>query len=112
MRASSFFKPRKSASSTSIFAAVILAVMLVAYAQDAVASAPEWLRAAAQASLPKYAEETNAVVLLDEQITTVTDAGEIKTLYRRAYKILRPEGRGLAVVPVHFDAETRLTRLK
>ena len=76
------------------------------------ASAPEWLRAAAQTPLPKYADDTDAVLLLSEQITTVTDAGEIRTLYRRAYKVLRPGGRDRGVVAVYFDDETRLTELK
>lgn len=76
------------------------------------AAVPEWLRAAARTPLPKYPEDTNAVLLLNEQITTVTDTGEIKTLYRRAYKILRPEGRDRGLVAVYFDNETSLTHLK
>jgi len=50
--------------------------------------------------------------LLDEQVTTVADSGEIKTLYRRAFRILRPEGRKRKMLAVHFDGETRLTYLK
>jgi hypothetical protein len=56
-------------------------------------TAPEWMRAAAHQTLPEYSKDTVAVVLLDEQQTTVKDNGEIETKYRRAYKILRPEGR-------------------
>lgn len=57
--------------------------------------APEWLRAAAQEKLPEYPkqEEAVAIVLLDEQQTTVKDKGEIEIRIRRAYKILRPEAR-------------------
>jgi len=66
----------------------------------------------ARASLPSYPEDTKAVMLWNEQITTVSDNGEIKTLYRRAYKILRPQGRGLGTVTVYFDNETRLTYFK
>jgi hypothetical protein len=42
----------------------------------------------------------------------VQDDGEIKTRYRKAYKILRPGGRGYGIVSVYFDNETRLTFLK
>src|SRR5437899_895658 len=73
---------RRTARLTLSFLAVALVCAL-----NAVASAPEWLRGAAQAPLPKHADDTDAVLLLSEQVTTVTDAGEIRMLYRRAYKI-------------------------
>ncbi len=41
-------------------------------------------------------------MLLSEQITTVKDSGEIETLYRVAYKILRPAGREFGKVDVFF----------
>ena len=75
------------------------------------AAVPEWLRAA-RTSLPDYPEDIAAVMLLNEQATTVTKAGEIKTRHRRAYKILRVEGRKYGTVVVYFDNETRLTSLK
>jgi hypothetical protein len=79
------------------------------------ASAPEWLHAAANMSLPKYPEDTKAVVLFSEQITTVVNSGEIRTIYREADRILRPrnaEGRDYGVVQVGFDKDTRLTSFK
>jgi hypothetical protein len=112
MKIDGLFGTGKRARPTGILSAIILSAMAVASAPSAAASTPEWLRAATQTPLPKYAEDTNAVVLLDEQITTVTDAGEIKTMYRRAFRILRSEGRNRALVAVYFDNETRLTRLK
>jgi transglutaminase-like putative cysteine protease len=76
-------------------------------------SAPDWLRAAAQDKLPEYPADTVAVILMDEQFTTVKDNGEIETRYRRAYKLLRPEGRErYGGVGVNFDKETKLTYLK
>src|SRR5581483_9632677 len=75
--------------------------------------APDWMHEAARQTLPDYPPDTVAVVLLDECITTAKDNGEIETLYRRAYKVLRPEARekyGRAMV--HFDAETKLSYLK
>ena len=76
------------------------------------ADAPEWLRAAARATLPQYPPETNAVLIHDEQITTVKDNGEVKTVLRQAFRILRPEGRGYGGVRIGFDSETKLTYLK
>src|SRR5208283_3542657 len=76
-------------------------------------TAPEWLRAAAHQTLPEYPKDTIAVVLLDEQQTTVKDNGDIETRYRCAYKILRPEARkdyGYAEVP--FNNETKISFFK
>src|SRR6266496_278443 len=76
------------------------------------ASVPEWLRQLARAPVPTYTADTAAVVLLDEEITTVADNGEIHTIYRRAVRILRPTARQYGHVVVHFDNETKLTWLK
>jgi transglutaminase-like putative cysteine protease len=92
------------------FAGLLLSVLFSA--SQALGGVPDWLRTAARSPLPSYPEDTNAVVLLDEQATTVSESGEIKTLYRRAYKILRPGGRSRGIVAVHFDSETQLTSLK
>ena len=76
-------------------------------------NAPDWLRAAAQDKLPAYPAETVAVVLLDEQYTTVKDNGEIETRYRCAYKLLRPEAREeYGGIQVNFNNETKITYLK
>ena len=71
---------------------------------------PEWMRAAARESLPAYPADTKAVVLLDEETTTVQDNGEIHTTYRRVIKILTTEGgRDYGYASVHFDNQTKLT---
>jgi len=92
----------------------ILGVLLLAtaLAPTAGAAVPEWLRSAADVSLPTYPEETKAVVLLDEQVVTVRENGEITILSRKAYKILRPEGRGYGKQEFAFDSETRILRLQ
>jgi len=91
----------------------VLLGVLVVCAPATWAGTPDWLRAAAALPLPAtYPKDTDAIMLLDEQITVVRDDGEIRTTYRRAYKILRPEGRGHGVVVVSFDGETKLTSLK
>src|SRR5260370_6258312 len=75
--------------------------------------APDWMHDAARQTLPTYPAETVAVVLLDECVTTVKDNGEVETLYRRAYKILRPEARDeYGEVTVSFDKDNKLSYLK
>ena len=76
------------------------------------AGPPEWLKQVAQAPLPSLPQDTNAVVLLDERLTAVSPAGEVRTTYRKAFKILRPDGHARGTVYVYFDSETRLTSLK
>lgn len=78
----------------------------------AFAGTPDWLKQASQTTLPTYPDDPDAVVLLDERLTTVSPRGEVRTTYRRAYRILRPSGRNRGIVTVYFDNETQLTFLK
>lgn len=111
MRSKRFCGPHRLTRGTSTWAQVLLATVVL-WIPSAAAGTPDWLRALAHQPLPKYPDDTNAVVLWDEQLTTVNQQGEIKTLYRRAYKILRAEGREHGTLVVYFDEETRLTYLK
>lgn len=77
----------------------------------AFASSPQWFRDAAQAKVPTYDSETNAVVLLDEAIVSVSDSGEVKTTYRVATKILNAHGREHANVHIWFDNETKISNV-
>lgn len=72
---------------------------------------PDWLTMAARESLPAY-QDMAAVMLRNEQITTIDKSGEVSTVYRCAYRILRPEGRIYGIVRIPFDAETRVTSIK
>ena len=104
---------REAAAPRSIPTALVaLVLVLLAGPRLLRASTPDWLRAAAQTPPGKYPDDTKAVVLLDEQITTITESGEARTLYRRAYRILRPEGRKYGTVVVPFDQETLLNHLR
>src|ERR1043166_7197174 len=89
-----------------------LMLFLLAPAAFAWGGAPDWLKQIARAPLPAYPDDTPGVTLLDETVTTVGASGEIRTLHRRAYKILNTEGRDLAYVAVHFDSETKLTAFR
>jgi transglutaminase-like putative cysteine protease len=76
-------------------------------------TAPDWLRAAAHQTLPEYPKDAVAVILLDEEQTTVKDNGDIETRHRRAYKLLRPEAREhYGYAGVQFDNETKLSFFK
>src|SRR5215472_5284721 len=75
------------------------------------AATPDWLRTLANALQKKYADDVNAVALLDERETTVRDNGEIVTHGRIAYRILRREGRDYSRFELPFDNETKITYL-
>jgi transglutaminase-like putative cysteine protease len=89
-----------------------LIIMLAFAGAPAFAGVPDWLKQVAQAPLPPFPDDTDAVVLLDERVTTVSPTGEVRTTFRKAFKILRPEGRTRGTVYVYFDNQTQLTFLK
>jgi len=103
-----------AAAALAMFCAVVLAAASGwLFPQVLADTAPEWLRAAAHQALPEYPKDTIAVVLLDEQQTTVKDNGDIETRHRCAYKLLRPEARDkYGYAAVQFNNETKLTFLK
>ncbi len=89
------------------------ALLVVAGALPASAGTPQWLSSAASTPIPlKLTENVDAVMLLGEEITTVEGDGEIRTLTRRAFKILRQAGARYATFSGDFHPETRITYLK
>lgn len=76
------------------------------------ATVPDWLRAAAQQPVKKYADDVNAVMLLDDQETTVRENGDIVTHQRSVYRILRPEGRSYARFELPFTSDTKISYLR
>ena len=74
-------------------------------------SVPEWVGSAAAQAIPQYPSETNAVVLFDETTYTIAPDGQATERYRRAVKILRPQGRDEGIVYVPFDKDTRISSL-
>ncbi|MGA3212551.1 MAG: DUF3857 domain-containing protein, partial [Terriglobales bacterium] len=85
---------------------------LAAVPQAVAADAPGWMHAAASAPVPAHDEKTDAVVLDSEMTVTVQSTDRVKTQVRVAYKILRPDGRGLGVVKVHFDSRRKINNLR
>ncbi len=74
-------------------------------------SVPDWVREAAAKTLPTYAPETNAVVLLDDTTYSVAPNGQATEHYRRVVKILRPAGRDQGIVTVPFDKDSKVLSL-
>jgi hypothetical protein len=70
------------------------------------------MRALVNAPLPPHDEKTDAILLYSEDTLNVQPNGKIKSIERRAYKILRPAGRDRGMVLAHFDSETRITGLR
>ncbi|MGB9119788.1 MAG: DUF3857 domain-containing protein [Candidatus Angelobacter sp.] len=92
---------------------VLSFVFLVSFLPTAAnAGVPDWFRALAQQPAKIYADDANAVVLLDDQETTVKDSGEIVIHERIVYRILRPEGKSYARYPVYFDSETKVNSFR
>jgi transglutaminase-like putative cysteine protease len=92
--------------------AVIFLFVLTLFPVSASAGVPDWLRSAAQQPAKKYADDVDAVVLLDNQETTVKDNGEIVVHGIIVYRILRPEGKEVARYSAPYDKETKLNYLR
>lgn len=86
--------------------------MLILLPLTAAAGTPDWLRSVAQQPAKKYANDVNAVVLLDDQETTIHENGDIVTHERHVFRILRPEGKSYADYVLPFDAETKVNYLR
>jgi hypothetical protein len=91
--------------------ALLCALAALTLSGSAFASSPQWFRDAARSPVPAYEPSTEAVVLLDEQITTVNDNGEVRTITRMVKKILTAHGRDHGTIGIHFDDETKLSNL-
>jgi hypothetical protein len=93
-------------------AAVVLGGWALAPGGVRAADAPQWMHALVNAPLPPHDEKTDAVLLYSEEILNVQSNGKIKSVARRAYKILRPGGRQHGTVYASYDSETRITGLR
>jgi hypothetical protein len=111
MQKTSFFMEWKQCRLTNAMELALFAAFLFT-GPRAAAGTPDWMKQAAQAPLPAYPADTDAVTLLDERLTTISPAGEVRVTYRKAFRILRPQGRTLGTVYVYFDNETQLKFLK
>ncbi len=75
--------------------------------------APPWLQQLAKTPVPSYEKDVPAVVLLNEQRSTVTDDGRITTVTTYAIRILRREGRTFARAVEFYQSDAgRIKDLK
>jgi hypothetical protein len=88
-----------------VVAAGLLAASGSAWAADHV---PDWVKTAAEQTLPHYPETTKAVVLLDETTYTVAANGQAVEHRRYVVKILRPQGREFGYPVVWFDKDSKV----
>jgi len=91
----------------SVVLALIALSVCSAVAGDAV---PGWLSQAAAGGVPTYAKDVPAVVLLDEQVTTLGSDGKLVTTENFAIKILTRDGRGYAVARAFYLASSSKVR--
>jgi hypothetical protein len=73
---------------------------------------PQWLHALVAAQLPTYDEKTDAVLLYSETNVSVVSVDKIRIHTRRAYKVLRPDGRERGTLWVQFDPRRKITNLR
>jgi hypothetical protein len=84
--------------SRALLLACLVALVTPAFAGDA----PQWAHAQVNAVLPAHDEKTDAILLYSETNVTVISTDKIKTVERRVYKILRPDGREYGIVFVPY----------
>jgi Domain of Unknown Function with PDB structure (DUF3857)/Transglutaminase-like superfamily len=100
------------ATSLQRWAILGVAFLILAYAPQALAGdAPSWMHALVNVPLPDHDEKTDAVVLYSLTNVNLVSADKIKTTVRRAYKILRPQGRERGTVLVHLNSNRKVTSL-
>jgi len=73
---------RRGCKFAPLAAAALLAILVPAPSR---ADVPAWVRSAASSSVPKYPDETHAVLLYDETTIVVKDASEVHAIHRRVY---------------------------
>lgn len=83
-------------------------LLLTASSLFASNSVPDWVKAAAQQTLPHLPETTKAVILLDDETYTVDAKGQAVDHERIVIKILRPQGRDLAYPAVWYDKDSKI----
>ena len=95
-----------------LFALAFLMCSLVCAPPAAAGDAPSWMHALTSAQLPAYDEKTDAALLYSEINVTVLSVDKMREHVRKAYKILRPEGREHGTVYVYFHRSRKITSLR
>ncbi|MGH9919735.1 MAG: DUF3857 domain-containing protein, partial [Nitrososphaerales archaeon] len=74
-------------------------------------SVPDWVKTAAEQTLPKLPESAKAVILLDDETYTVAPDGRATTHERVVIKILRPQGRQYGQPAVWYDKDSKIVSM-
>ncbi len=96
-------------NSLTLCCGVLAAVISLAPVPSRAGDAPAWMHTAAAAPLPKAEPKDEAVVIYSENITIVESATKIRKIERRAYKILRPEGREYGIASAYYGSNQKIT---
>src|ERR1051325_9533973 len=85
----------------------ILGILMFAVSASAAPGdeTPQWVQQAAASKVPTYDKDVPAVVLVNEQITTIGPDGKINEVYNYAVRILQREGRGYAMGHVGYRTD-------
>jgi Domain of Unknown Function with PDB structure (DUF3857) len=102
-------KSARGRSNCGLLLGCVAVALAVSPAGKAASDAPGWMHALVAAPLPTYDEKTSAVLLYADDVLAVQSNGKIKKITRRAYKILRPDGRRLGKQHFFYDAETKIS---
>ena len=94
--------PMQATRSAIAILALALACILGNARPAAAGDAPQWMHAQVNAPLPEHDEKTDAILLYSETNVNVISVDKTKTIERRVYKILRPDGRRFGIVFVPF----------
>src|SRR3954463_5524425 len=88
---------------------IVLALLLLSGVRTLAAdSAPAWLQAASQQTLPHVDKDIPAIVLLDEGSVTFNDKGQLVKRQRFAIKILTKEGKSYTGQSVHYNNDSKV----
>ncbi len=93
--------------------AIFLLALFISLSGLAQAEVPEWLRNLARQPAKTYADDVNAVILLDDEVTTIKENGDIVQHGRLAWRVLRPEGRNrYSGFARYYNADSKVNYLR
>jgi hypothetical protein len=105
-------KTSLSSSSIRLFAPALLAILCVPAFSNWFGNekqpVPQWGLDAAKTPTPAYGKEAAIVILFHEYIETVDSQGRAVELEHKAFRILKPQGRGDAMCGVMYDVDEKI----
>jgi transglutaminase-like putative cysteine protease len=69
---------------------------------------PQWGLDAARTPIPAYVKDAAVVILFDEYLETVDSKGRAIEREREVFRILKPQGRGVAACSVSYDVDEKI----